>query len=453
METSGAVLDADAFINTHKISGLHVLVAIFGALVLFVDGFDTQVIGYITPQIAREWHIPRDLLGPIFSSGLTGLLVGYLLVAPLSARIGHKLVMVGSCLAFGALTFLTTSAQDVWLLILFRFVTGIGLGGAIPSAVALTGEYCPQAWRSSFITFIFAGISLGQLSAGLVSSALLARFGWQAVLWVGGALPMLLALAIALAAPESLEYLINQRGNRAEALRIMRRIDPALNVRAEVSLVANRHGARENSIRNLFQSGRAFGTVAIWLAIGLNLMVNFFIQQWMTQIFIDAGWAQTTAIFITSISMAGGVFAAFGVGPLMDRLGPYRVMPGLFLGAALFVSLIGVVVKLPLPVLLATNFCQGFFTSGIQKAGNALCIYFYPTALRSTGLGWMLGVGRVGAIAGPLAAGILLGLGWSAADLFYACGVASLIGGFAMFLMGRFYNRGAPLYLVSGLRR
>lgn len=184
-------LDADAFIDSHKIGSLHILVAVFGALVLFVDGFDTQVIGYITPQIAREWHIPRDLLGPIFSSGLTGLLVGFLLVAPLSAKVGHKPIMAASCLAFGALTFLTTSASNVWVLILFRFVTGIGLGGAIPSAVALTGEYCPQAWRSSFITFIYAGISLGQLSAGAVSGALLARFGWQAVLWVGGALPIL----------------------------------------------------------------------------------------------------------------------------------------------------------------------------------------------------------------------------------------------------------------------
>jgi len=451
MEVRGAVLDAAAFIDRCKIGRLQILVAVFGALVLFVDGFDTQVIGYITPQIAKEWQIPRNLLGPIFSSGLTGLLVGYLLIAPLSAKIGHKLVMIGSCLAFGALTFFTTSASNVWVLILFRFVTGIGLGGAIPSAVALTGEYCPQAWRSSFITFIYAGLSFGQLSAGVVSSALLARFGWQAVLWVGGILPILLAVAIALAAPDSLEYLINKRRDRAGALKILHRIDPALDVATDRPLIANQHGGRESSIRNLFQSGRAFGTAAIWLAIGMNLMVNFFIQQWTTQIFIDAGLAQETAIIATSMSMAGGIGAAFVVGPVMDRLGPYRVMPFLFVGAALFVSLIGIVVALPLWVLLATNFCQGFCTSGIQKAGNALCIYFYPTALRSTGLGWMLGIGRIGAIAGPLAAGILLGFGWSAADLFYACGVALLIGAFAMVLMGRAYRRSAPGYLASDL--
>ena len=453
MQARGGVLDASHFIDTHKIGRLQILVAVFGALVLFVDGFDTQVIGYITPQIAREWHIPRNLLGPIFSSGLTGLLVGYLLVAPLSARVGHKLIMIGSCLAFGALTFLTSSASNVWVLMIFRFVTGIGLGGAIPSAVALTGEYCPQSWRSSFITFIYAGISLGQLSAGLVSSALLARFGWPSVLWVGGTLPILLAVAIWLAAPESLEYLINKRGDHVAALNILRRIDPALSVSGELRLIANEHGARESSIRDLFQSGRAFGTAAIWLSIGMNLMVNFFIQQWMTQIFIDAGLKQETAIITTSISMAGGIAAAFAVGPLMDRLGPYRIMPMLFVGAALFVSLIGVVVALPLPFLLATNFCQGFCTSGIQKAGNALCVYFYPTALRSTGLGWTLGVGRIGAIAGPLAAGILLGFGWSAAELFYACGIASLIGALAMFLMGRVYSRGLPLYLASRARR
>src|SRR5258706_7070560 len=202
------------------------MVGVVGALMLYVDGFNTQVIGYIAPQIAKNWNIPRDVLGWILAADKVGLLIGYLFVAPLSGYFGHKRVSIGCIVLFGFLAFLTTTADNTVELFVLRLLTGIGLGGALPSGVALTGEYFPKHRRSTSITFIYCGLSFGQLSAGEVSNAVLQPFGWQAALWVGGAFALLLAALLDAILPESLEYLVHRRGQPGAAARILQRIDP-----------------------------------------------------------------------------------------------------------------------------------------------------------------------------------------------------------------------------------
>src|SRR6266513_4217428 len=228
MDRPGEVLDTDAVINASRIGRLQIMVGVLGALILFVDGFNTQVIGYIAPQIAKNWNIPRDVLGWILAADKVGLLIGYLFVAPLSGYFGHKRVSIRCIVLFGLLAFLTTTADNTAELFALRLLTGIGLGGALPSGVALTGEYFPKHRRLTSITFIYCGLSFGQLSAGEVSNAVLQPFGWQAALWVGGALALLLAAILAAVLPESLEYLVNRGGRPEAAAHILRRIDPAL---------------------------------------------------------------------------------------------------------------------------------------------------------------------------------------------------------------------------------
>src|SRR6266566_828931 len=428
MDRPGAFLDTDAVINASRIGRLQIMVGVLGALILFVDGFNTQVIGYIAPQIAKNWNIPRDVLGWILAADKVGLLIGYLFVAPLSGYFGHKRVSIGCIVLFGLLAFLTTTADNSVELFVLRLLTGIGLGGALPSGVALTGEYFPKHRRSTSITFIYCGLSFGPLSAGEVSNAVLQPFGWQAALWVGGALALLLAALLAAVLPESLEFLVNRGGKPAEAGRILRRIDPALILAKETRLVAGeRSGAKLTLwqlLPQLFQAGRTFGTLVIWLALGMNLTVNTSLQVWLTKFLVD-------------------IVGAFIIGPLMDRFGPYRVMSSLFVAGALFSIFLGLSLSWTAAGLIAAaSFGSGFCTSGVQKGGNALSIYFYPTALRSTGLGWGLGIGRIGAIVGPLAVGYLLTSGWSSAAVFCAMAVPMLIGAAAIVAMGRAYGIG-----------
>jgi len=446
MERAGAVLDTDDAINASRISALQILVGVLGACILFVDGFNTQVIGYIAPQIAKNWDIPRDVLGWILAADKIGLLLGYLFVAPLSGYYGHKRVAIGCIVLFGVMALFTTMAGDTIELFVLRLLTGIGLGGALPSAVALTGEYFPKHRRSTSITFIYCGLSLGQFSSGEVSNIVLQPFGWQAALWVGGGLSLLLAATLLVIMPESLEYLVNRGGKPQAAAKILQRINPALGVPKETSIVAGERSGSTLTIWQLlpllFQSRRTFGTLAIWLVLGMNLIVNTSLQTWLTKILIDTGFTQRTAILATGMSFLAGIVGAFIVGPLMDKFGPYRVMAALFVGGALFSVFLGLSLSWTAAgFILAASFGSGFCTSGVQKGGNALSIYFYPVALRATGLGWGLGIGRLGAIVGPLAVGYLLeDLSWTPTAVFCATAVPMLIGATTIVSMGRFYG-------------
>ncbi len=176
MEASSSVIETDALINSRKVGRPQIVVGVLGACALFVEGFDTSAIGYIAPQIALEWNVPASVLGTILTADMVGLLLGYLFVAPLSARFGHKRTVIACTTFFGLMTFLTITSSNVEMLLFFRFMTGVGVGGAMPSAVALTGEYIPENRRSTAITLIYIGFSIGQIGAGLASSLLIEAF-------------------------------------------------------------------------------------------------------------------------------------------------------------------------------------------------------------------------------------------------------------------------------------
>jgi len=443
METAGAV-DTDALINARKIGRVQFLVGILGAAALLVEGFDTSVIGYIAPQITRLWHVPNSKLGTILTADMVGLLLGYLFLSPLSARFGHKRMVVACTTAFGALTFLTITSSSVAMLIGFRFLTGIGVGGAMPSAVALTGEYFPERVRSTSITLIYIGFSLGQIAAGVVAGFLLEPFGWRAVLGFGGIGTLVLAALFVLVLPESLEFLINRGNDRQRAVRILGRVAPELAIGETTRLIAGRQGMRKVTVGQLLEDGRALGTMFIWVGMFMNLMIYFFLQKWLTSLLVQVGLSQQIAITATTVGLAGGIVAAFIIGPLMDRFGPYMVVTGLFALSAVSVVAMAQVLSSPAPpVVIAVSMFVGFCLSGGQKANNALSIYFYPTALRGTGLGWGLGIGRIGGALGTFVAGLLLTAGWTPAQLFYASGVPMLIGAIAIWLMSQFYAQTA----------
>jgi AAHS family 4-hydroxybenzoate transporter-like MFS transporter len=443
MSQPSAVVDTDALINETKIGRTQIFVGLLGACALFVEGFDTSVIGYIAPQITRLWQVPNDTLGTILTADMVGLLLGYLFVAPLSARFGHKRMVVACTAAFGLMTFLTVSSTKVEMLIAFRFLTGIGVGGAMPSAVALTGEYFPERVRSTSITLIYIGFSLGQIGAGVVAGLLLEPYSWHAVLAFGGIVTLVLAALFYAVLPESLEYLINRGDDRPRALHILARIAPQLAISETTRLTAGQQGGRKVAVRQLLEDGRALGTVFVWIGMFMNLMIYFFLQKWLTSLLVQVGMTQAAAITATTVGLAGGILAAFIIGPLMDRIGPYAVVAGLFVISAGSVALMASVLTSPdTTVVVLVSFAVGFCLSGGQKANNALSVYFYPTALRGTGLGWSLGVGRIGGVLGPFLAGQLLISGWSPSHLFYAAAGPMLLGAVAIAMMGQYYGHG-----------
>jgi AAHS family 4-hydroxybenzoate transporter-like MFS transporter len=432
--------DVEELIDDSPIGKLQILVLLLGTMVIFVDGFNIQVIGYIAPQLAKAWHVPTELLGPIFSSGLFGVFGGYLFLAPISGHVGHRLMMIACTAIFGILTLLTTLVHDAYALMVLRFVTGLALGAANPSAVSIIADFSPRHRRSTFVVIGICGVSLGSMCAGLAAAMLMGSFGWEAVLIIGGALPLALAAILLTALPDSLEYLVKKKGGGAsETLALARRIAPNRTFIAgtKFSLSQKTSGA----LTQVFVEGRLSGTLAIWIGFTANLFVYYFVQSWLTTLIIAAGHTQQVAVSATSVLAAGGALSIFAVGPLMDKYQPFKVIGYFFVVSGACVALLGSLLAARVPIVLVASFLAGFTVLGVQKGMNAVAVYFYPTPLRSTGLGWGLGIGRLGAVVGPLVAGILMQGGQASATLFYFAAIPMIVGATAMFFMVARYGK------------
>jgi AAHS family 4-hydroxybenzoate transporter-like MFS transporter len=432
--TSPAVLDVSAFIDLQPVSRLQFRVILLCGLVVLFDGLDTQVIGYLGPALSLEWNIPRAQLGPVFSASLVGLMAGLLIIGPISDRIGRRYSIIVSVFLFSFCTLLTAFAQGVNDLMLYRFLAGIGLGGAMPNALALTGEYCPKRLRATLVIIMFCGFSLGSILGGLLSALLLDSYGWRAVFLVGAALPLLLLPVLVYKLPESLQFLLLRNQRHAEVHYILTSIAPAHD--GKLLLGGDAPSTAKVPVTDLFLQQRTRGTLMLWAVFFMNLMVFYFLQSWLPTLFTDSGLSQQSAVLMTTLISVGGIVAGIISGPLMDRYNAYKVLAGLYVGGAVFVITIGIAS----PALLAlATFCAGFCVSGAQKSINALAVIFYPTKVRSTGVGWALGIGRFGSILGPVLAGWLLGWGWSTANLMQLAAVPMLLAAALIYWMGVSY--------------
>lgn len=432
--------DAARIFDDRKVSGFQYLVVVLCGLVLFIDGFDTQAISYIMPLLAKQWGIPATMTGTIFSSTLVGLMVGYLALSPLSDKFGHRRVLIVSTFFFGLCTLLTVMASNVTELLALRFLTGLGLGAAAPGAIALTGEYSPKRLRASFVLAIYCGFSLGFVAAGFAAGQLLPAHGWTSLLWVGGLLPMVLAVLLFFALPESLAFLGRRPQDRDQLRATLHRIDPALATKLDSIPAAVQGGPSRAAIASLFKDGYTTGTVLLWGIFFLNLAAFYFMQSWLPSILGKLEYPMQTIVWMTSLSTVGGIVAAFFVGPAMDRIGPYISLGVLYLCGGVFMAVTAAALTAAPWVLMIAVFFGGFCVSGGQKSAIALGAVFYPTDIRSTGLGWALGIGRLGGIAGPAVAGMLIGAHWLPSSLFYLAAVMMLLAAGGVFAMGRRYG-------------
>src|SRR3981189_2056371 len=197
------VVDVAEFIDQQPVGGFQVRLLLTCAAVLFLDGFDTQAIGYVAPALAKEWGLTKAALGPVFSAGLFGLMIGALRFGPLADRVGRKKIIIFSTLAFGIGTLATSFVRDVNTLLVIRFLTGLGLGGAMPNAVAMTSEFSPHRRRATMVMIMFCGFSVGAALGGLLAAAMIPQFGWRSVFVVGGLAPLALVPVLASRLPES----------------------------------------------------------------------------------------------------------------------------------------------------------------------------------------------------------------------------------------------------------
>jgi AAHS family 4-hydroxybenzoate transporter-like MFS transporter len=365
-------------------------------------------------------------------------MLGALFIAPLADRIGRRPLIIASTLVFGLFTLATAFVDnDLNHMLILRFLTGLGLGGCMPNAIALTSEYAPNRQRALLVMIMFNGFTLGSLSGGLISAQLVPEFGWRSVFIVGGLVPLVLAPLFYFLAPESLRFLVKNKAPGAKIARIVHRLDKSVNAGPDTTyLIAEEH-AKKMSVKELLTDGRARRTLFLWVIFFMSLLDVYMLVSWLPTLMDAVGAPARIAIYIGVILQFGGFVGAFPLGYLLDRYGARAVMlPSYLLGAAAIAG-IGFFATQSLPLTMLVVFLAGFGVIGGQTAANAVAAESYPTEIRSTGVGWALGIGRIGSIVGPLVASYLLVLQVTPRDIFYLSAVPAVIAALAVIGLGR----------------
>jgi MFS transporter, AAHS family, 4-hydroxybenzoate transporter len=430
-----SLVDVAAFIDQQPVGGFQLKLLLTCAAVLFLDGFDTQAIGYVAPALAKEWGLTKGALGPVFSAGLFGLMIGALLFGPLADRIGRKKIIIFSTLAFGLGALVTAFVQDVNTLLAIRFLTGLGLGGAMPNAVAMTSEFNPRRRRATMVMIMFCGFSVGAALGGLLAAALIPQFGWRSVFLVGGVAPLLLVPILALRLPESVRFLALTGSANERVAQLLGSISPKAAFAPATQFVIHEPGLAGIPVLHLFKSGRTLVTLLLWVVFFMSLLDLYFLSNWLPTVLNDLGASISSAALIGSMLQIGGVVGTFALGSVIDRFS-FRALALVYFAAVFAVGAIGQLGH-STALVTAAIFAAGFCIVGGQIAANALAATFYPTAVRSTGVGWALGIGRIGSIVGPLVGGALLTAKWSTGSVFLAAASAALCAALAAFSLSR----------------
>jgi AAHS family 4-hydroxybenzoate transporter-like MFS transporter len=400
--------DVRALIDDRPLSAFQIRVLTLIGCLVFMDGFDVQMIGFVAPALRRTWNLQPDALGSIFAAGLLGMLVGSTSLGMLADRIGRRPVLLGAAFFVALCVTATAAAHSVPQMLTFRFLTGFGLGGVLGNAVTLASEYCPSARRASLLMGISCGFTAGAISGGLIAAALIPRAGWQSVFIVGGLLPLGVALLLVRGLPESLQFLIIRGAGREKIEYWLRRLAPDLVMEPGTAVKAREAVVMVNaSVTDLFRGGFGILSILLWSVSFANLLNLFFLSNWLPMLATRMGYSDSLGVLLGTTLQAGGILGALMLGRLIDRFGYFRVLAPSFLLGALMIATVGRA-DLSVSLRCAVVLFAGVSILGGQPGINALAASIYPTPLRATGVGWCLGMGRAGSIVGPLTAAQLI---------------------------------------------
>ena len=436
-------IEVQAFIDKQKFSAYQWMIMVLCFLVVAADGFDTAAIGFVAPSLLDSWHISRAALGPVMSAALVGLGIGALVSGPIADRIGRKRVLVLSVFFFGVWSLASAHAQSVQSLTVLRFLTGLGLGAAMPNAVTLMSEYAPQKIRAVVINTMFCGFSVGLSIGGISAAWLIPNFGWSSVLTVGGVGPIVLAAVLWTAIPESAQFMVVRRRSEESIAKILRRIAPNANFDDCRFVAADSRGdiARKSSISIILSKPYTLATLMLWLAYFMGLVIYYLLTNWLPTIFRDTGLDIRHAALMTSLFPVGGVLGNVCLGWVMDRFKPRRAIALTYLLAGVLVFAIGHHLGGSAALGLLIFFTGTAVTAAVTSM-SALAAGLYPTASRATGVSWMLGIGRMGAVVGALAGAVLMSMNLPFGAVFSLLAVPAVAAALALALMGRMGGTG-----------
>jgi len=440
-------IDLHKLADETRFNRFHGLVLFWCALIIVFDGYDLSVVGIALPSIMANMGVQPTNAGFMVSSALFGMMFGAIFLGTIADRIGRRWAIVICVGLFSVFTAAAGFARDPVTFGVVRFLAGLGIGGVMPNVVAQMTEYSPKKMRATLVTLMFSGYAVGGIIAALLGKGLIETYGWQSVFFAAG-MPLVLIPFILKYMPESMPFLL-ARGRTEELKKIASRLDPGYKPLAtDRFVVPPADRAAGAPIRHLFQEGRGFSTVMFWLAFFMCLFMVFALSSWLTKLMAGAGYSLGSALTFVLVLNAGAMVGAIGGGWLADRFHIKYVLAGMYALAAISLTLLGY--KMPTPVLFVLIGLAGASTIGTQIVANAYTGQFYPMAVRATGLGWALGIGRSGAILAPILIGVLVGMNLPLRQNFMAIAIPAVIGMVAVLLIN--HGRSASAQMVDAGR-
>ncbi len=399
----------------------HALVLVLAGVTLVFDGYDSQVLAYVMPQLIREWKLSPVVAGSIASFGFAGLMVGAAGFGMIADRIGRKRALLAALVVFSTFSGAAYWATTFQVFCVLRFLAGLGMGGAMPLTITLVSEFAPARVRAMAVTAMFGGFTLGWALAALAAMLVIPLLGWRMLL-LFGFLPIALVPVLMVALPESIRFL-SSRGRYEAARREIRKLERAARVSPRTwadATLAPTAVAQRGSVRQLFRPGLARMTILIWATYFANLLVVYGLATWLPTLLVRSGHSLVRSYGFGLVQAVGASVGGFLLGWMMDAFGRKAGLVIAYLLGGIVIWLFGIVTA-PL-ALYVIGAATGVFAIGAQIAQHVVTGEVYPTEIRSTGVGWALTVGRIGSIAGPLLGGALqsAGLGFGQYFLIFA---------------------------------
>lgn len=434
-----AVSTVETALENQRIGVLQIRVVTICTLIQMCDGYDIGAIGWSVPSLTHAWNLPAPAFTLAFAFSNIGILIGALVASPCADRFGRKPLLMASVAIFGLASLLTAFAGSLSMLALWRFFTGFGIAGAFAGTVALTGDYTPARRRATMIMICFTGAPAGGFLGGQIVAFLLHQgFAWPIIFVLGAAFPLTLFLAMALWLPESPRFLARQAALSPRQAALLAHLGVQPGTTEAIDL------ATSNPVKMLFGEGYALPTILLWVIFFCSLLNLYLFGFWLPEVLHLVGMSPAAAVFASTARDFGAIFAVLYLGLAIDRFGPQRALALHYAAGAVFIALIALA-ALPYAILLGAIFFSGLTIIGSQTGANAACGALYPARMRASGIGWALGVGRLGGIVAPLLGGYLLKIGVAPLHMFLSACIFALIAAAATSLLAQRSRQSAAL--------
>ncbi|WP_428910865.1 MFS transporter [Niallia sp. Krafla_26] len=422
--------NAEQMLEQTKFNKFHGMLLFWGAILMLFDGYDLVVYGAVVPTIIDEWGISTVEAGMYGSYALFGMMFGAFIFGTLADKLGRKKIILICVSIFSLFMLFSGLAPTPELFGVFRFITGLGLGGMMPNVIGLISEYSPKGLRSRMIATIMAGYSIGGVVAALLSMVLISKFGWESVFFFG-ALPILFIPFLMKSLPESIGTLVAKNDHKG-IQNILVKLNPNYKPKMNETFVLNKSKETSSPVKNLFTENRALLTVMIWLTYGMSLLMLYGLNTWLPKFMTEAGFPLGSSLSFLLALNVGATVGAILMGWVADRWGVGKALILFFLIAFATITSLGFAKNMILLYVLVA--IAGAATVGTQNLTHSYTSQFYPVTMRSTALGWALGIGRIGGIMGPTIGGILLTSGLTLQLNFLVFAIPGIIAALAVFI-------------------